>query len=124
MKHVSSLAIAAAVALLSGCYAYPYPYYPYGAYPGTTIALPAPPSRDQMWSAAVAAATDVGMQVTQADRDAGRITGTHAGKPVVIDLRVQADNSLQAVFTTQGSTESTPTFGERWTTAYLRRMGR
>jgi hypothetical protein len=122
MKHASSLAIAAAAALLSGCYV--APYYPYTVSPGGTTTVATPPSFDKSWDAALAAAADAGVQVTRADRESGRISGTKAGAAVTIDLRPQADKTLQVVFNAPGSTESNPTLNDRWLAAYNRRMGR
>ncbi|MEJ5989095.1 hypothetical protein WG902_03785 [Ramlibacter sp. PS3R-8] len=117
--------IAAAAVLLSGCYTYPYyPYYPYYGYAATTTTVASPPSFDKSWDAALGAAADAGVQVTQADRSTGRISGVKAGAPVTIDLRPQANNTLQVVFNAPGSTESGPTLNERWLAAYERRMGR
>ena len=85
---------------------------------------PSPPSFDRSWDAALGAATDVGVQITRADRATGRITGTKAGAAVTIDLRPQADNTLQVIFTAPDSKESNPTLNDRWLSAYNRRMGR
>jgi len=116
-------AVAAASALLlSGCYV--APYYPYGVYPPTTTTIKSPPSFDRSWDAALGAAADAGVQVTGADRGNGRITGTKAGANVTIDLRPQADNTLQVIFTAPDSRESNPTLNDRWLNAYQRRMGR
>jgi hypothetical protein len=124
MKHLHIPAIAAAGVLLAGCYA-PYPYpYGYTAQPAPTTAVATPPSFDKSWDAALGAANDAGVQVTGADRNSGRISGTKAGGPVTIDLRPQADNTLQVVFNAPGSTESNPTLNDRWLQAYNRRMGR
>ena len=62
--------------------------------------------------------------MTRADRADGRITGTKAGAAVAIDLRPQADNTLQVIFNAPDSKESNPTLNDRWLTAYNRRMGR
>jgi hypothetical protein len=102
-------------AALAGCVVAPYPY-------ATTVS--SPPSFDRSWDAALGAAGDVGVQITSADRATGRITGTKAGASVAIDLRPQADNSLQVIFTSPDSKESNPTLGDRWRSAYNQRMGR
>ena len=84
MNKLLHLSLAAAVALLTGCVVAPYPTaYPTGA---TT-----PPSFDRSWDAALGAAADVGIQVTRADRAAGRIGGVKAGAAVTIELQPQAD---------------------------------
>ena len=110
--------VVAASALCAGCVVAPYPY----AYPTTTISTP--PSFDRSWDAALGAAADVGVQITNADRSTGRITGSKAGAAVSIDLRPQADNTLQVIFSAPNSKESNPTLNDRWLSAYNRRMGR
>jgi hypothetical protein len=126
MKRTTAWALAAATGLLAGCY-YP-PYYPYATYPvtvsGGQITTVSPPSFDRSWDAALGAAADAGVQVTNADRGNGRITGNKAGAAVTIELRPQADNTLQVIFNAPDSTESNPTLNQRWLAAYQRRMGR
>ena len=117
MRRLLPFALVAASALLAGCYVAPYPY-PY------TTTVVSPPSFDRSWDAALGAATDVGVDINRADRAAGRITGTKAGAVVTIDLRPQADNTLQVIFTAPDSKESNPTLNDRWLAAYNRRMGR
>lgn len=112
-----SLALVAAAALVAGCVVAPYPY-------GYPTSGPAPANFDRSWDAALGAANDAGVQVTNADRSTGRITGSKAGAPVTIELRPQADYSLQVSFSAPTSKETNPTLGERWTAAYNRRMGR
>ena len=63
-------------------------------------------------------------QITNADRGAGRITGTKAGAAVTIDLRPQADNTLQVIFSAPDSKETNPTLNDRWLAVYNQRMGR
>lgn len=112
-----AIALVVAAALNTACVVAPYPY----GYPTTGTA---PANFDRSWDAALGAANDVGVQVSNADRSTGRITGSKAGAPVTIDLRPQADNSLQVSFNAPTSTEKNPTLGERWSAAYNRRMGR
>ena len=64
------------------------------------------------------------MQVTSADRANGRITGSKAGAAVSVELRPQADNTLQVIFSAPDSKESNPTLNDRWLRAYQSRMGR
>ena len=118
MIRILCLVVVAASALCAGCVVAPYPY----AYPTTTIATP--PSFDRSWDAALGAAADVGVQITNADRSTGRITGSKAGAAVSIDLRPQADNTLQVIFSAPNSKESNPTLNDRWLQAYQARMGR
>ena len=117
MRRLPPLVLAAACALIAGCYAYPYPY---PAYQTVTTA----PSFDRSWDAALGAAADAGIQITNADRANGRITGNKAGTAVWIDVRPQADNTLQVSFNAPGSKETNPTLNERWLAAYNQRMGR
>ena len=105
--------------LLAGCVVAPYPY----PYPATTT-VSSPPSFDRSWDAALGAAADVGVQITNADRATGRLTGVKAGAAVIIDLRPQTDNTLQVIFAAPDSKESNPTLNDRWVSAYNRRMGR
>jgi hypothetical protein len=122
-RRLIGLAVVAASALTAGCVVAPYPYYPPQPPPQpTTVA--SPPSFDRSWDAALGAAADTGVQITNADRGSGRITGSKAGAAVTIDLRPQPDNSLQVIFTAPDSKESNPTLNDRWLAAYQRRMGR
>ena len=111
-----SLALVATSALVAGCVFAPDPGY------ATTVSTP--PSFDRSWDAALGAADDAGVQITGADRSSGHITGTKAGAAVTIDLRTQADNTLKVIFSSPDSKESNPTLGDRWLSAYNRRMGR
>jgi len=117
MRRWPQFALAAACTVIAGCYAYPYPY---PAYQTVTTA----PSFDRSWDAALGAAADVGIQITSADRSAGRITGSKAGARVTIDVRPQADNTLQVIFSAPDSKEANPTLNDRWLASYQQRMGR
>ena len=119
MTRLLCLSILVASALGAGCVVAPYPY----AYPATTT-VASPPSFDRSWDAALGAAADVGVEIRNADRANGRITGTMAGAAVNIDLRPQTDNTLQVIFAAPDSKESNPTLNDRWLSAYNRRMGR
>jgi hypothetical protein len=118
MTRLLCLVVVAASALCAGCVVAPYPY----SYPTTTVS--SPPSFDRSWDAALGAAADVGVQVTSADRANGRITGSKAGAAVSVELRPQADNTLQVIFSAPDSKESNPTLNDRWLRAYQSRMGR
>jgi hypothetical protein len=83
-----------------------------------------PPSFNRSFDAALGAASDVGVEVRSADRAAGRITGTKAGVEVTISLLRQADGTLKVAFSSPGSPETNPKLGDRWISAYERRMGR
>ena len=117
MRCLPHLALAAACTLVAGCY---YGPYPYPAYQTVVTA----PSFDRSWEAALGAAADVGIQIRSADRGSGRITGTRAGAGVTIDVRPQADNTLQVIFSAPDSKETNPTLNDRWLAAYHQRMGR
>jgi len=74
MTRFSCFFVVALSTLLAGCVYAPYPY-PYS----TTTTVASPPSFDRSWDAALGAAADVGVQITNADRATGRITGAKAG---------------------------------------------
>jgi hypothetical protein len=123
-RRLLGLAAVATSVLTVGCVYAPYPYYPYGTQPATPTTTVTPPSFDRSWDAALGAAADAGVQVTNADRSSGRISGTKAGAAVTIDVKPQTDNTLQVIFNAPTSQETNPTLNERWTAAYQRRMGR
>jgi hypothetical protein len=118
MTRLLCVFVFAVSTLVAGCVVAPYPY------PYTTTTVASPPSFDRSWDAALGAAADVGVQITNADRATGRITGAKAGAAVTIDLRPQTDNTLQVIFTAPDSKESNPSLNDRWLSAYQRRMGR
>ena len=95
------LPVLCCAALLGGCVA--YPYYP----DGTPVA-----------------AADAGVQVTDADRASGRISGVKAGAAVSIGVQQLADGRVQVSFQAPASREANPSLDERWLAAYNRRMGR
>ena len=121
MPHLLRLALVTALASLAGCVVAPYPAVYPAAYPA---AVSTPPSFDRSWDAALGAAADAEIQIGNADRGSGRITGSKGGAAVTIELRQQADNSLKVSFDAPASTETNPTLGDRWLAAYQRRMGR
>jgi hypothetical protein len=91
MTPLLRLVLVAALALLAGCVVAPYP----GAYP---ITASTPPSFDRSWDAALGAAGDAGIQVSNADRASGRITGNKGGAAVTIELatgRQQPEGELR-----------------------------
>ena len=83
-----------------------------------------PSKYERSFDAALAAASDVGVQIQSADRAAGQILGTKAGAQVIIALLRQPDGSVRLEFSAPGSTETNPKLGESWLSAYQRRMGR
>lgn len=78
---------------------------------------------DRAFDAAVGAAKEVGVEVSSADRAAGRISGTKAGAEVSIWLQWQPSGSTKVEFNAPRSTED-PKLSEVWLAAYNRRMGR
>src|SRR5881392_1919004 len=108
MTRLLCLFVVGVSTLLAGCVVAPYPY------PYTTTTVTSPPSFDRSWDAALGAAADVGVQITNADRGNGRITGSKAGAPVTIELRPQADNTLQLIFSAPDSKETNPTLNDQW----------
>ena len=113
---IRSLAALLAAVTLASCVAYPYPAQP------QTVMVPA--SFDRSWDAALGAAADSGIQVTSADRNAGRITGNKAGAAVTITIEQQSGGSLRVGFSAPDSREANPTLNDRWLANYNRRMGR
>ncbi len=107
--------LAVAFALpLAGCVVYePMP-----------VATTVPPSFDRSWNAALAAAQDVGIAVTQADRTSGRIYGRRNGADVLVSVLPQANGSLRVQFDAKGLGPQDQTLSERFTQAYNYRMGR
>ena len=74
---------------------------------------------DRSFDAAVGACKDIGVEVSKADRAAGRIAGTKDGVEVAIWLQWQANSGDTKIeFSGPGS------IGQPWSAAYNRRMGR
>ena len=121
MTRLLHIALVAACTLIGGCYVAPYPY---PAPPPAYQTVTSPPNFDKSWDAALGAAADVGVQITNADRANGRITGSKAGAAVTIELRPQSDNTLQVIFSAPDSRESNPSLNDRWLAVYNQRMGR
>ena len=115
--RTSVVAVAAAL-LLQGCYTAP-----------TTAAVPQtrPISErfEQSWQAARAAASDVGVRVTNEDRAAGTLRGEQGSSNVLITVITQADASIQVGFSvTGGGSPQDTNLKDHLTRAYQRRMGR
>ena len=83
-----------------------------------------PASFDRSWNAALIAAQDVGIAVSNADRTSGRIYGRHAGADVFIAVLPQADGSLRVQFDAKNLGPQDQNLDQRFTEAYNRRMGR
>jgi hypothetical protein len=84
----------------------------------------APASFDRSWNAALGAAQDVGIAVSVADRNSGRIYGRHNAADVTIGVIPQADGSLRVQFDAKNLSPQDQNLNERFSTAYNRRMGR
>jgi hypothetical protein len=108
-----------AAAALSACVVAPYPY----GYPTTTVS--SPPSFDRSWDARARR----GGRRRGAGHERGPRQRPHHAAPrparrFSIELRPQADKTLQVIFTAPDSKESNPTLNDRWLQAYQARMGR
>lgn len=108
-----SLSALAIVLACTGCASEPEPQ-----------PVPGAAKYDRAFDAALAAASEVGVEVRTSDRAAGRILGTKAGVEVTIWLQWQPNGSTKVEFSAPGSTETNPKLGEKWLAAYNRRMGR
>lgn len=107
-------ALALVVLGLSGCVAYaPVP-----------VSAPAPSAFDRAYNGALAAAQDVGIQISSADPVAGQIRGTRGGQPVSISVTQQPDGSARVQFDGPGATQREPDLATRFAQAYQRRTGR
>ena len=84
----------------------------------------APASFDRSWNAALAAAQDVGIAVTAADRSSGLIQGRHNAATATIAVIPQADGRLRVQFDARGLGPQDQGLDDRFVQAYNRRMGR
>ena len=115
--RISGVAVAAAL-LLQGCYTAP-----------ATVAVPQTRSIserfEQSWQAARAAASDVGVRVTNEDRATGTLRGEQGSSNVLITVKTQADASIQVGFSvTGGGSPQDANLKDHLTRAYQRHMGR
>lgn len=83
-----------------------------------------PASFDRSWNAALGAAQDIGIIVSTADRNAGRIYGRRNAVDVTIGVNPQADGSLRVQFDAKGLGPQDQGLDGLFTQAYNRRMGR
>jgi outer membrane lipoprotein-sorting protein len=88
------------------------------------VAAPAPSAFDRAYNGALAAAQDVGIQVTSADPATGQIRGTRGGQPVNISVTQQPDGSARVQFDGPGATQREPDLATRFAQSYQRRTGR
>ena len=94
------------------------------AYQPAGVPSTVPASFDRSWNAALGAAQDVGIVVSTADRNAGRIYGRRNPSDVTIGLDTQADGSLRLQFDAKGLSPQDRGLDGQFTQAYNRRMGR
>lgn len=83
-----------------------------------------PASFDRSWNAALGAAQDVGIGVSVADRNSGRIYSRRNAADVTIGVIPQTDGSLQVLFDAKGLGPQDQGLQDRFVQAYNRRMGR
>ncbi len=106
------LALIGSCAALAGCTVY------------EPVPVAAPSTFDRSWNAALAAAQDVGVQITSQDRGSGLIQGYSGEQTVTINLRSQADGSVRIEISARGPKGSDQGLASRISRAYDRRMGR
>jgi hypothetical protein len=110
-----SLSALTVVLACTGCASEPEPQ---------PVPAPGAAKYDRSFDAAVGACKDIGVEVTKADRAAGRIAGTRAGVEVAIWLQWQPNGSTKIEFSAPGAPDTGPKLSEQWNAAYNRRMGR
>lgn len=93
-------------------------------YDPVPVAARRPASFDRSWNAAIAAAQDVGIVVTQADRANGLISGRRNAVDVFISVLPQPDGTLRVVFDAKNLGPQEQGLNTAFTQAYNRRMGR
>ena len=82
-----------------------------------------PANFDRSWNAALGAAQDVGIAVSVADRNSGRIYGQRNVVDVTIGVIPQADGSLRVQFDAKNLGPQDQGLEDRFVQAYKRRMG-
>lgn len=87
------------------------------------VQLSVPASFDRSWNAAIGAAQDVGIAVSVADRNSGRIYGRRNMADVTIGVVPQADGSLRIQFDAKGLGPQDQGLNDRFVQAYNQRMG-
>ena len=88
------------------------------------VPAPQPSAFDRAWSAALGAAQDEGVRITDEDRVNGIIRGVRGEQEVTINIRSQADGSVRVEMSARGPKGSDPGLAGRISRAYDRRMGR
>ena len=109
-----AITVAAAPIIATGCVVYePVPAY-----------APAASSFDRSWSAALAAAQDVGVRIQSEDRARGVITGANDSRDVTITVMTQADGRVRVEISARGPQGGDANLANDISRAYDRRMGR
>ena len=109
------LAIACSVlaaTLVAGCVY----YQPVPAYPNR------PSNFDRSWDAARAAAADVGVTITEADRSRGTMLGYYGASKVTITAWQQADGSVRVGFNVRAPNGPDAELADELSEAFDRRM--
>lgn len=109
-----AITVAAATIIVTGCAVYePVPAY-----------APAASGLDRSWSAAVAAAQDVGVRIQSEDRARGVITGATDTRDVTITVATQPDGKVRVEISARGPQGGDANLASDISRAYDRRMGR
>jgi hypothetical protein len=95
---------------LAGCVAYAPP--------------PQPSTYDRAYSAMLAAMSDQGVKVTDANPSAGLITGARGPITVIATVAPQPDGTTKVEFRTKGDISKDPQLIDRIGASYSARMGR
>ena len=111
--HRTMFVALAAVMMASCTYYQPVP-----------VQQPGPSKFDRSWEAAHAAAEDVGVTITEVDRERGMIRGYKNTADVTITLWQEADGSVRVGFNARAPSGPDSGLANTLSQAYHRRMGR
>jgi hypothetical protein len=81
-------------------------------------------SFDRSWTAALAAAAEVGVSVYEAERSRGTIRGVKDGSDVTIVVATQADGRVRVEFNVKDPLPTKSPIADALSAAYNRNMGR
>ena len=113
-RVILALCVAIAASMTASCYYYrPVPVY-----------QPGPSKYDRAWEAARGAADDLGVTITDVNRERGTMLGYKNTADVTITVWQQADGSVQVGFNVRAPRGPDSDLADRLTYAYNRRMGR
>jgi len=113
-RAAAAMVVALATGMMAGCvYYHPVPVQQSG-----------PSKFDRSWDAALGAADDVGVTVTDVDRERGTIRGYKNDADVTITAWQQADGSVRVGFNVTGPRGPDSNLVDHLSYAYNRRMGR